>query len=415
MDAKAADLLRAEIESEFARSARGETCTTFPALPEIPTARYADAEFAALEQQYLWPKTWLIAGHVDELPDIGSYKLWTDSGVPVILVRDKDRNINAFYNVCRHRGGPLVMQPSGTLTTFSCKMHGWTYDLRGALKFVTDEHEFPGLDKSVRNLPPLRCELWGHFIFVNRDNHAPPLREWLGHFTKEFKDYDFENRHVFATVEYEMDCDWKIGIESNAEIYHFPVVHKGTVDEVFDHRGGVIDLYAHGHSRMIVPYRKEFSKLAAEMFNVRARAPTQMLTKEAIPNYLIFPNLLCSANEFQFPLITYWPQGNGKTKMLLYYTSPFADEDPESAESREVINAFTVALEEDRAPLCALQQAYASGLIATARVSTAERRLYHLQEHIDNVIGSNNIPPRFRVPPMTEPHIEAHRLPEETR
>jgi hypothetical protein len=92
--------------------------------------------------------------------------------------------------------------------------------------------------------------------------------------------------------------------------------------------------------------------------------------------------------------------------MVLYYTSPFAGEDPESAESREVMNAFTVALEEDRAPLCALQQAYANGLIATARVSSAERRLYHLQEHIDKVIGSDNIPPRFRVPPATGPYTE---------
>ena len=81
----------------------------FPKLPDLPGKRYTDHEFYELEKENLWKKSWLLAGHLDEIKDIGSYKLWQRAGQPVILVRKNEDEVTAFYNMCRHRGAAILL------------------------------------------------------------------------------------------------------------------------------------------------------------------------------------------------------------------------------------------------------------------------------------------------------------------
>ncbi len=70
----------------------------------------------------------------------------------MIVVRSIDGEIRAFHNICRHRGNKLVWndfpseETGGTCRQFTCKYHGWRYDLEGALTFVQQESEFFDLD-----------------------------------------------------------------------------------------------------------------------------------------------------------------------------------------------------------------------------------------------------------------------------
>ena len=59
---------------------RDEHPDDFPYLPPVPSSRYTDAGFAKLEHDGLWMKTWLLAGHVSELPGPGSYFLFQQLG-----------------------------------------------------------------------------------------------------------------------------------------------------------------------------------------------------------------------------------------------------------------------------------------------------------------------------------------------
>ena len=80
-------------------------------------------------------------------PRTGSYftKELDAAGTSVIIVRGKDGEVRAFHNICRHRGNKLVWndfpreETSGTCRQFTCKYHGWRYDLEGALTFVQQE------------------------------------------------------------------------------------------------------------------------------------------------------------------------------------------------------------------------------------------------------------------------------------
>ena len=93
----------------------------------------------------------------------------------MIIVRDKDGGVRGFHNICRHRGNKLVWndfpgeETSGTCRQFTCKYHGWRYDLDGSLTFVQQESEFFDLDKADFGLVPVQTEVWEGFIFVNLD------------------------------------------------------------------------------------------------------------------------------------------------------------------------------------------------------------------------------------------------------
>ena len=83
--------------------------------------------------------------------------------------------MRGFFNACRHRGAPVVRGECGRTRLLTCQFHSWSYSLAGELVRVPDERDFIDLDKSERGLPPVRCEPWGGWHFVNFDLGAEPL------------------------------------------------------------------------------------------------------------------------------------------------------------------------------------------------------------------------------------------------
>ena len=106
MDQTTIDQLRQLMEYEAART---QPPDGFPPLPDVPSGRYTDQRFYDLEQEHIFQKSWLLAGHIDEVPDPGCFRLWTNAGEPVLIVHATSGAINAFYNTCSHRGAPVAL------------------------------------------------------------------------------------------------------------------------------------------------------------------------------------------------------------------------------------------------------------------------------------------------------------------
>src|SRR5579864_2795092 len=157
-------------------------------------------EWFELEREAIFRRTWLNVGRVERLPRNGSYftKELEAARTSVVIVRDMSGVVRAFYNMCRHRGNKLVWndypreETSGVCRQFTCKYHGWRYDLEGALTFVQQESEFFDLDKSDFGLVPVRCEVWAGFVFVNFDPDAAPLHDYLGRLGAGIEGYPFD-------------------------------------------------------------------------------------------------------------------------------------------------------------------------------------------------------------------------------
>jgi phenylpropionate dioxygenase-like ring-hydroxylating dioxygenase large terminal subunit len=237
---------------ETARTAPPEG---FPVLPDLPLGRYTDPDFYRLEQERLFGRTWLYACHDSELPDAGSYRLCDVAGRAILLVRGDDGEVRAFFNACRHRGAPVVRESAGTARMLICQYHSWGYDLQGCLARVPDERDFVGLRMEDRGLPPVRCEAWGGWWFVNLDPGAVPLLEFLDPLPHLLADIAASPLRVIATRHAELRCNWKILAEGFLEVYHARTVHPTTVAPSLDTRGTVISLFDHGHQNMLSPVR----------------------------------------------------------------------------------------------------------------------------------------------------------------
>ena len=193
-----------------------------------------DPEQWKLEQQAIFRKTWLQMGRVELIPKKGRYITRelpsVGPGTSIIIVNDGEQ-IRAFYNLCRHRGNKLVWndypgeEVSGSCRQFVCKYHAWRYDLQGNLTFIQQEQEFFDVDKADYPLKPVRCEVWEGFIFVNFDDDAISLEEYLGEFGQGLKGYPFHEMTEHYSYRAEVKSNWKLFIDAFVEFYHAPILH----------------------------------------------------------------------------------------------------------------------------------------------------------------------------------------------
>src|ERR1700677_3258857 len=94
---------------------------------------YCDDEVFAADMREIVMRKWIVAGHVDQVRRKGDYFLFKVGREAIIIVRSDETTINAFYNVCRHRGSVICTEPHGRVTRLTCPYHAWSYGLDGAL------------------------------------------------------------------------------------------------------------------------------------------------------------------------------------------------------------------------------------------------------------------------------------------
>jgi len=223
----------------FPKPAAGSWTQAYPELGTEPVD-YSDsfdpAHFAD-EQEAIFKRTWLNVGRVERLPKVGSYFTRelpsVCKGTSIIVVKGKDGVVRAFHNICRHRGNKLVWndfpneETEGTCRQFTCKYHAWRYSLDGDLTFIQQEGEFFDVDKSQYGLVPVRCEVWEGFIFVNFDDDAGPLNEYLGPLAKGLEGYPFGEMTEVYSYKSEIGSNWKLFLDAFVEFYHAPILHQG--------------------------------------------------------------------------------------------------------------------------------------------------------------------------------------------
>ena len=219
----------------------------------LPPERYFDAAFAAQEWRSVWSKVWTCAGVVQDIAATGQWFRYEIGRESIIVVRQKSGAIKAFYNVCQHRGRPLVTQDFGTSYSFVCPYHSWVYGLDGTNRRVTNREQFD--ERSLCGdigLREVRCEVWAGFVFVNFDDAAMPLLDYLDALPFLMQAYPFGAMHIVKDVCVELPCNWKVGLEAFLEPYHAHITHPQilpAVDEVINQ----YDFYRHGHARVVTP------------------------------------------------------------------------------------------------------------------------------------------------------------------
>ena len=231
----------------------------------IPGHRYTSREFMHQEWEGMWSKAWLLLGREAELPAPGDWQMEELGPEEILMVRQSDESVKAFYNVCQHRGNPLVSEAKGSSPRrFVCKYHSWAFLPDGTLSFAPDKEDFPeGNPCGKIHLQELACETFAGFIWVNMDTDCKPLREFLGPIWDDWEAREIHTwKRTMANTMW-LPCNWKVVLDNFNESYHVPTVHKppkGLGDSKRMHAGidtrhqnTRFDLSDEGHNRMIMP------------------------------------------------------------------------------------------------------------------------------------------------------------------
>jgi carnitine monooxygenase subunit len=195
----------------------------------IPSKRYYDPGFAALENEKLWPHVWQMACRLEQIENIGDWVEYSNLGKSVIIVRTKD-GVKAFHNACRHRGVPLAAEGGhGNCKTqgFICPFHGWRWNAEGQNTFVYGKHMFSEgqLHQADLALRPCRLETALGCAFINFDDAAPTLRETMGPILDRMEAHGASKLRAewwYATV---LPANWKLAMEAFMEGYHVMRTH----------------------------------------------------------------------------------------------------------------------------------------------------------------------------------------------
>ncbi|MGH8130257.1 MAG: aromatic ring-hydroxylating oxygenase subunit alpha, partial [Steroidobacteraceae bacterium] len=144
----------------------------------LPAWIYRDPEFFALEKQTIFPKSWQLVCHVNDIPKASDYHTFDFLGESVLAVRGDDGRVRSFHNVCRHRASRLVDGTHGNCgRRIVCPYHAWTYATDGRLVGVPQRADYPGLEPAKYGLAPLEQEIWHGFIFVRFAPGLPSVQD----------------------------------------------------------------------------------------------------------------------------------------------------------------------------------------------------------------------------------------------
>jgi choline monooxygenase len=242
------DILSAEALDAINRPTKDAVC--------LPNAAYTAPEFFEAERQKIFLAGWAFVAAGAELPGPGDVLPVTLAGLPLLLVRGRDGGIKAFHNVCRHRGVQLMPDKAAGCTSLTCRYHGWTYALDGALIRTphfsgAGKHETPGIDCARMGLQEVRCDVWHDLVFVNLAGTAPPLAKHLAPLARRWQRYDLSLLRHGGSCRFDIAANWKLAIENFLESYHLPFAHPSlnSASKMEEHYSMVEDLYLGQGSR----------------------------------------------------------------------------------------------------------------------------------------------------------------------
>ena len=229
----------------------------------LPSKSYTDQEFWEKECDTVLSEGWLFVGFVHEFLKSGDVIPSFIAGKPILLVKNNNKDITAFHNVCSHRCLKLVDEKKNVGKIIRCPYHSWTYNLEGKLIAAPhiggiNKHKPKGFKFLEHGLKPIRIHIWHDWIFINLNGKAKKFEEYAKPLIKKFEDINFNKLKYAATLDFgKINTNWKFLIENFIEPYHVQFVHKTTTNQPLKNHYTIVDGICYGSG---VDVKKEDNK-----------------------------------------------------------------------------------------------------------------------------------------------------------
>ena len=314
----------------------------------LPGHYYYDPAVYEVEKRKVFYNSWQYVGHVSMLPGPGTYITREILDQSVMLIRDRDREIRAFFNVCQHRAHRLL-EGEGRLASacITCPYHAWTYDFTGRLRTARGMEKSLDFDIATCSLAQVRLGQFLGFLFVNLDGKAPPFQEVTGGIAEEVAKFSPKAAEFFCAdrSEYVLKANWKNSVENYSECLHCPTRHRSLVEGALDYPSYRITVHPHHHSH------RSRDKGTDQGYRSRTEAATN---PQEFGSWLLWPNWSLEV----YPggplnIFHHVPAGPEKTVHRCEWC--LKNEKP-TAEEREIID-FVHEVRLEDIPLCESVQA----------------------------------------------------------
>jgi nitrite reductase/ring-hydroxylating ferredoxin subunit len=308
------------------------TTDRLDALLDYDLSIYTSPEIAQQERQRIFQRLPMMAAHVTQVPEPGSFITLALNASQVLITRQADGSVGAFLNVCRHRGTPLTGEASGQRGRFTCPYHGWTYGNDGRLLGIGFADSFgarPG--EGDRNLVALPVQERHGFIWIVEDPAGSiDVRSHLGdEMDQALGEYGLGNWFHYKTHVFDFPQNWKVMMDGLLDGYHVQFLHGKTISPYFYPNMMGIEIL--GRNALWGTPRRSMEKVLHEQ---PGETP---LDKVAILGNLMNPNavMVMHPHHIEFWTVYQNPRDPGACRVHLRYLTPQGEHDERSVQRLE--------------------------------------------------------------------------------
>jgi methanesulfonate monooxygenase large subunit len=278
---------------------------------------YWDEELFKEEQQKIFSKVWKFVCHESELPDLLDFRTSRVANTPLVTIRGKDAGVRTFVNACSHRGVEIVRRPRGNAKHLECIFHRWTYDsTTGECTGIPRKEAFVAANLDIKKcgLREVRTELHLGLVFVNLDDNAIPLSDFIGNALElQSEILGTKPLEVFDYYEQVLDTNWKNWQETNIDLYHefMHFANRKTALAVREYYQRNWRIYPNGHAA-IERYQAQYGNYAGwSARDETIRLPGLNPNEFQLIN--LFPDVAINARGTVIRIDTQIPISPGKT------------------------------------------------------------------------------------------------------
>lgn len=281
---------------------------------------YCSKEILKLENEKIFGCTWNYIGTTDDFINHNDFITTTIDDIPVV-VQNLKGELKAYKNICSHRHSIIQIEAKGN-RMLMCPYHGWAYNESGVPKGIPKKPLFKFTDEELEclKLREFKLEICGKLVFVNINNNATSLREFLGDKVYlELEDISNNFGELVDVNELVIKANWKILVENTLESYHVNLIHAdsflklGASGMDFEFNGN----HSAWNARLILSENEGKQKKVYKPYQNRG---FKILGYKHI---LVFPNVLISTTygvSFNLSLITPIDENSSMFRSFVFIT-----------------------------------------------------------------------------------------------
>jgi Rieske 2Fe-2S family protein len=282
----------------------------------LPQKYFTSLDVFVEEIKKIFHEEWICVGRLEQISGPGDFIVEDIGGENLIILKDHEGLVRAFYNVCRHRGSRLCQESNGKFSkTIQCPYHAWTYGLDGALLGAPSAGNGSSFSKEAYSLHSAAVHTWEGFIFVSLSERPLPFEEANVGLMNRFAAWQIVSLRTVAHIEYDVAANWKLIAQNYSECYHCSLVHPALVRVAPADSGQ--NLLIEG---AVLGGYMEFSgdHESMSLSGHTCAPPVGSVAGDDLKRahfYTVFPNLLLSLHPDYVMFHTLWPQGHDRTRV----------------------------------------------------------------------------------------------------